>query len=357
MAVQAVSGAFRRIVPLSHFGYAFSPSNHPQHPSRCPLPRRSQAFARSLESAAASGAASSANSAVARLGASGVHSQYAECGYYFQAAASCALERRKCAQSLVAALSPASASCAAVAATPASVTAAAPASVSAAASPTLSLSTSLLIDGVPAPKVAAELGVSVDVSVSADSGLVIELLTRAYEHFKQSRQLRMILFLASQMGEEYFFAQVFDARVETCSLPTHNPAQSIHPSLIRYSLSPLLSPSLSPPPPLSSGWALQDYEMAKRFFERVAKTYQKEQWYTVLAHIQRCLRVCAIRLSLLNEFVLSSIVPDIAAAECPSMNQQTHTRRLSQSPLRRCSLVPGPSVRALVLSVRGRRDP
>lgn len=97
--------------------------------------------------------------------------------------------------------------------------------------------------------------------------------------------------------------------------------------------------------------------MAKRFFERVAKTYQKEQWYTVLAHIQRCLRVCAIRLSLLNEFVLSSIVPDIAAAECPSMNQQTHTRRLSQSPLRRCSLVPGPSVRALVLSVRGRRDP
>ena len=113
------------------------------------------------------------------------------------------------------------------------------------------------VDGDTPDVIAAELGVSCEVSVTADSAIVIELLTRAYEHFKQSRQLRMILFLASQMAEEYFSSQ--------------------------------------------------DYEMAKRFFERVAKTYQKERWYTVLARIQHCLRVCARQLSLLNEFVSSSV--------------------------------------------------
>ena len=57
----------------------------------------------------------------------------------------------------------------------------------------------VLIDGMPATLVALELGVVADVSVAADSGLVIELLTKAYEQFKQSRQLRMILFLAAQV--------------------------------------------------------------------------------------------------------------------------------------------------------------
>ena len=65
--------------------------------------------------------------------------------------------------------------------------------------------------------------------------------------------------------------------------------------------------------------------MAKRFFERVAKTYQKEQWYTVLAHIQRCLRACARKLSLLNEFVCSSIVHYATAAfsRCISRTRST----------------------------------
>ena len=67
----------------------------------------------------------------------------------------------------------------------------------------------------------------------------------------------MILFLATQMAEEYFYG--------------HN------------------------------------YQMAKRFFERVAKTYQKERWYSVLAHIQRCLRVCAQNLHLPTEYVSTSI--------------------------------------------------
>ena len=51
----------------------------------------------------------------------------------------------------------------------------------------------------------------------------------------------------------------------------------------------------------------QDFEMTKRFFERVAKTYQKEGWYTMMAHIQRCLRVCAQQLGLLHEFVSASV--------------------------------------------------
>ena len=211
------------------------------------LCKQYRSFARSLESAATVGGAPGGSSAAARLGASGVHAQYAECGYYYQSAASCALERRKCAEKLVAALTAASGPPPTAGAAPA----AAPAAV------TLTLPSTLVIDGVPANDLASELGVGVEVSVAADSGLVIELLTRAYEHFKRSRQLRMILFLASQMAEEYFYA--------------HN------------------------------------FEMAKRFFERVAKTYQKERWYSVLAHIQRSLRVCAQQLSLIAEFVASSI--------------------------------------------------
>ena len=231
----------RQFRPLAHAGActlsaaALAAAGHVHWSWFC---KQYRAFARLLESNAATGGASGGSSlAVVRFGTSGAHPQYAECGYYYQVAASCALERRRCAVRLTAALDSGTA---------------APA-----ASAVLSLPVNLDVDGDTPDVIAAELGVSCEVSVTADSAIVIELLTRAYEHFKQSRQLRMILFLASQMAEEYFSSQ--------------------------------------------------DYEMAKRFFERVAKTYQKERWYTVLARIQHCLRVCARQLSLLNEFVSSSV--------------------------------------------------
>ena len=202
-----------------------------------------RAFARSLEAATAV-----SGGAMARGSVAGVHAQYTECGYYYQAAASCALERRKCAEQLAGVVSPAQAS-----------KAAAPAAAESAGEAVVdrSLPAEVILDGMPVTSVAAGLGVISEVSVSIDSASVIELLTKAYEHFKQSRQLRMILFLASQMAEEYFYSQ--------------------------------------------------NYQMAKRFFERVAKTYQKEQWYTVLAHIQRCLRICAQQLGLLTDFVSTSV--------------------------------------------------
>ena len=180
------------------------------------LGKQYRAFARRLE---AVGGVS--GGAAAKAAATGVHPQYTECGYYYQAAASCALERRKCAERLiaVAALAPPAAGAAVMTLAPA----AAPA-----AEPPAAFKPGINIDGVPATTVALELGVWHEVSVAADSGAVIELLTKAYEQFKQSRQLRMILFLATQMAEEYFYAQ--------------------------------------------------NFAMAKRFYERVAKTYQKESW-------------------------------------------------------------------------------
>ena len=185
----------------------------------------------------------------------GAHPQYAECGYYYQAAASCALERRKCAERLLVALGPPTGAQHPDAAQGADDDAAA--SSARMKAPPMTLPEKLVVDGVTARSLAAELGVPTEVSIAADSGLVIELLTRAYDHFKLSRQLRMILFLASQMAEEYFYAH--------------------------------------------------DYEMAKRFFERVAKTYLKEAWHDVLAHIQRCLRVCAEQLGAPADFIHASV--------------------------------------------------
>ena len=93
--------------------------------------------------------------------------------------------------------------------------------------------------------------------MAQDSATVIELLTKAYEQFKERRHLRMILFLASQMAEEYHY--------------------------------------------------IGNYEMAKRFFERVANIYQKERWWKVLSHIMRCLRTCAEQLRNLQQFVKCSV--------------------------------------------------
>ena len=39
-----------------------------------------------------------------------------------------------------------------------------------------------------------------------------------------------------------------------------------------------------------------NYQMAKRFFERIVQPYQKEGWWLVLASVQRSLLTCAIHL-------------------------------------------------------------
>lgn len=156
----------------------------------------------------------------ARLGAA-ARSQYAEPGYYFQAAASAALERRKCAEALC------------------------------------GLGGEGQIEGRPWKSISSSLGVHAEASVQQDSATVIDLLTKAYEQFKERRHLRMILFLASQMAQEYHY--------------------------------------------------MGDYEMAKRFFERVASVYQKEKWWRVLGNIQRSLRNCAVHLTSLLHFVKCSV--------------------------------------------------
>ena len=52
---------------------------------------------------------------------------------------------------------------------------------------------------------------------------------------------------------------------------------------------------------------VQNYDMAKRFFERIISNYQKEQWWPVLAQVQRALRECAQQLQLLPDVVSCSV--------------------------------------------------
>jgi len=159
-------------------------------------------------------------------GSDGVRSSYAEPGYYYQAAATCMLERRQNAEKVLAA----------------------------GGKEALALMT---IEKRPWKKVASELGVSAEVNASADSAAVIELLTRAYEHVKPTKRSRAIFFLAWQMAQEHLHSE--------------------------------------------------NYEMAKRFYERICKQYQKERWWFALAQIMRSLRECALQLRLLPDFVDTSI--------------------------------------------------
>lgn len=97
---------------------------------------------------------------------------------------------------------------------------------------------------------------------------MIELLTKAYEFYKSSPHLRMIMFIASQMAEEYFFTR--------------------------------------------------NFQMAKRFYERVAVKYQKERWWTILARVQASLRACSLHLGLLPDYVSTSVAMLSAQLSTPA---------------------------------------
>ncbi|CAG8550412.1 7506_t:CDS:10 [Funneliformis caledonium] len=75
------------------------------------------------------------------------------------------------------------------------------------------------------------------------STLTIELFTKSYEQFKAQKTGRMTLYLASEIANTY----------------------------------------------LEAG----KYETALKFFERIAKTYRKENWHTILESILRCSLKCA----------------------------------------------------------------
>ncbi|CAG8671699.1 3712_t:CDS:10, partial [Acaulospora morrowiae] len=95
----------------------------------------------------------------------------------------------------------------------------------------LELEKSLLkIDNLKVPPIIIEAERNLD-----HSTLTIELLTKSYEQFKKQKTGRMTLYLASQIAETYFEAG--------------------------------------------------KYDMALKFFERIAKTYRKEKWHTVLESI------------------------------------------------------------------------
>ena len=184
-------------------------------------------------------------------------SQYGEPGYYYQVAASCALNRRQCAEQL--------------AALPGG-------------------GADALVEGRPWHALAAELGVPGEANGREDSEAVIDHLTKAYEHFKKGGySARMILFLALQMAHEYLY--------------------------------------------------VRNYDMAKRFYERILPSYQKEQWWALLAQIQTALRECALQLKLLPEYVsacvalLSAHLSDAAGAAAALLQLRALVRLAAPSEL------------------------
>ncbi|KAI8910083.1 Foie gras liver health family 1-domain-containing protein [Entophlyctis helioformis] len=97
--------------------------------------------------------------------------------------------------------------------------------------------------------------------------IVIELLTKSYEHFKKFKNSRLTLYLASDIARVY-----------------------------------------------EEGGK---YDMALKFFERIGKTYRKESWFSVLGSINRIMIKCAqqlglhqTRLECLVELLCEQLTPD-----------------------------------------------
>jgi hypothetical protein len=105
----------------------------------------------------------------------------------------------------------------------------------------------------------------------------VELLTKSYEHFKKYKHGRMTLYLASEIAQEYFEAA--------------------------------------------------KYEMALKFFDRIAKNYRKEKWHSILGSILRKSLDCARQLQLWTKCVeylieLLSANIDITEGERASAQQE-----------------------------------
>ena len=95
---------------------------------------------------------------------------------------------------------------------------------------------------------------------------------------------------------------------------------------------------------------VQNYDMAKRFFERIISNYQKEQWWPVLAQVQRALRECAQQLQLLPDFVSCSVALlaknlSTADAAAAALQQLLALVRLGE-PASSSAASPSPSERA-----------
>eukprot|EP01027_Heterolobosea_sp_BB2_P004386 GEZU01006699.1.p1 GENE.GEZU01006699.1~~GEZU01006699.1.p1 ORF type:complete len:1421 (-),score=302.07 GEZU01006699.1:215-4477(-) len=85
------------------------------------------------------------------------------------------------------------------------------------------------------------------------SAVIIDMLNKAYEHFKKHDLSRMILYIASCMAEEYFSSQ--------------------------------------------------KYDVAKRFLDRIAKSYKKEMWTDILTLISQRSLECAKHLNLPKDYI------------------------------------------------------
>ncbi|CAG8562050.1 3931_t:CDS:10 [Ambispora leptoticha] len=104
--------------------------------------------------------------------------------------------------------------------------------------------------------------------------ITIELLTKSYEQFKRYKSGRMTLYLASEIASTYF----------------------------------------------ESG----KYEMALKFFERIAKTYRKENWHSILESILRLSLKCARELGDW-ENVIKYLIELLSDLTCNFQFRQTST--------------------------------
>lgn len=102
------------------------------------------------------------------------------------------------------------------------------------------------------------------------SSITIELLTKSYEQFKKHRNQRMTLYLAAEIAGTYYETGKF--------------------------------------------------EMALKFFERIGKTYRKENWYMVLTSILRWSLRCAKELQSWDRVV--ECLVELLASELPMPEQK-----------------------------------
>jgi hypothetical protein len=100
---------------------------------------------------------------------------------------------------------------------------------------------------------------------------IVAMLTKAYNHFKKHQTLKRLIYsIASNIAEEHFYSQ--------------------------------------------------EWERAKNFFDRISKTYKKEQWYHLLSSVKKQALVCSRHLNKPKDYLTNLI--DLMSTQLQTSQQE-----------------------------------
>ncbi|RUP43449.1 Gryzun, putative trafficking through golgi-domain-containing protein [Jimgerdemannia flammicorona] len=136
--------------------------------------------------------------------------------------------------------------------------------------------------------------------------LTIDLLTKGYEQFKKHKNARMTLYLAAEIAGTYYEAGKYEMALKYVSVPVF-----------------MMWPGWSDIRHLGS---LCFLPFSYRFFERIGKTYRKENWHTVLTSILRWSLRCAKELGAWDhvvEYLIELMAGQLTMAEQKRIDIQT----------------------------------